>query len=84
MLAVVVWVAGAFFGTGLAGEGAEVAGFFGEVAVADHQGFGEAAEVGAVAVEADAGGHHRHVVLAQAGCGAMLAGDDTGAAGLDA
>ena len=41
------------------------------------------ADVGAVAVEADAAGHHFHVLLLQAGSGAVLAGSDAGIEGVE-
>ena len=44
---------------------------------------GDGTDVGAVAVEADTAGHHFHVLLLQAGGGAMLAGGDAGIEGVE-
>ena len=43
-----------------------------------HETGGEGADVGAIAVEADAGGHHFYVRLGEAGGGAVFAGGDAG------
>ena len=45
---------------------------------AGHEAGREGADVGAVAVEADAADHHFHVLLLEAGGCAMLAGGDAG------
>lgn len=70
-------------GARIADDGAELAELHGETAVAAHQSGGEAADVGAVAVEADALGHHSHVLLRQTGIRTMLAGLRAGIARLD-
>jgi hypothetical protein len=55
----------------------------GVVGAAGDEGGGEAANVGAVAVEADAGHHHLGVFLVEAGVGAQLAGGDAAAQGVE-
>ena len=55
----------------------------GVVGAAGDEGGGEAADVGAVAVEADAGHHHFGVVFVEAGVGAELAGGNAAAEGIE-
>ena len=80
-LLAVLYVGGVLFAliaAGFADFGAflqQVGGVFGATG---HETGREGADVGAVAVEADAADHHFYVLLAKAGGGAMLAGGDAG------
>ena len=55
----------------------------GVLGTAGHEAGGDGADVGTVAVDADAAGHHFHVLLLQACGGAMLAGGDAGVKGVE-
>lgn len=79
-----VCVARALRCAGVTGLGAQPAQPRGLCAVAGHQDCGQATEVGAVMVQADAGGHGRNIMLGQASGGAVLTSQCTGIAGLDA
>jgi len=82
----VIHVHGVFFAfrtTGLADFGAKLANLLGELAAAGHETNGGVADFGAVAVEADALDHHLYILLAEAGIGAMVAGDGAGLTGFD-
>jgi hypothetical protein len=48
-----------------------------------HEAGRDSADIGAVAVDADAAGHHFYVFFLEAGRGAMLAGGDTGVEGVE-
>ena len=73
----------AFHGTGIADGRAERAQLPGKSAIALHQGDGQSANIGAVSIKSDAVGHHRDLVLAQTGVGAMFAGGRTVVACID-
>jgi hypothetical protein len=64
----------AFHGTGIADGRAERAQQPGKSAVAFHQGDGQSANVGAISIKSNAVGHHRDIILAQTGVGAVFAG----------
>ena len=50
----------------------------GVLGAASHEAGGDGTNVGTVAVDADAAGHHLHVLLTEAGGGAVLARGDAG------
>src|ERR1041384_5916234 len=83
-LAVIHLVLPALRSARLADLRAHAAKVRGEARVARHEGGGEPAGLGAVAVKADAFGHHLHVALAEAGVSAVLAFLGAADAGLDA
>src|SRR5690606_9168814 len=83
-LAVVMRVTGTFGGAGATGLCADPTQLPGPLAVANHQNGAQAAQVRAVAIQLDAAGHHAHILFAQTGGGAMLAGLHAAHAGLDA
>ena len=55
----------------------------GVLRAAGHEAGGEGTNVGAVAVQQDAAGHHLHVFFLQAGGGAVLAGGNAGIEGVE-
>jgi hypothetical protein len=63
-LAVFVLMLAALFGAGIADSGANFGQLNAVLRSAGHQGAGKAADVGAVTVDPDAGGHHRYVFFA--------------------
>ena len=76
-------VLGALVAAGFADFGAllqQVGGVFGATG---HEAGREGADVGAVAVEADAASHHLHVLLAEASGGAVFARGDAGVEGVE-
>jgi len=73
-----VCVLAALVAAGLADFGALAQQVRGVLRAASHVTGREGADVGTVAVEANAAHHHFHVVFLQAGSGAMLAGGDAG------
>ncbi len=87
--AMLIVVLAALLGALIADLGAQGTEFMGD-AVTDlaigtrHEGCRHSAEVSAVAVQLDAIGHHFHIGLLQASCGAMFAFVGAGLAGLDA
>jgi UPF0716 family protein affecting phage T7 exclusion len=74
LLAVVVLVLAALVGALLANFDTLFDDVLGVGRVARNEGRSEPTDIGAVAVGADARGHHLHVVFAEAGVGAVLAG----------
>lgn len=74
----------AFGPAGVADVGAELAKLPSKLAIAGHETDGSVADFGAVAVEADALHHHFYVLFAEAGVGAVVAGQCAGLAGFDA
>ena len=81
----VALVPAAFFATGLANLGAQLAQRLGEITAASLAGGGHATDGGAVHVERNAARHHLHVRLLEtrrravvAGIGAPIAGVDAG------
>jgi hypothetical protein len=82
-LAVVVLVLGAFGVALFTNLDAFLEHVLGVVGAAGNEGGGEAANVGAVAVEADAGHHHLGVFFVEAGVGAELAGGNAAAEGIE-
>jgi len=85
-LPAVIHVGGVFFalsGAVFANLGAQLAHVGGVGAVAGHETHGEVADFGAVAVEANAFGHHSYVLLTEAGVGAVVAGHGAGLAGFN-
>lgn len=83
-MVVVLGVFPAFIGAGFADVGAEFADIGCVCAATRHERDGSVADFGAVAVEPDAGRHHHHVLLAEAGFGAGIAGNGASLAGFDA
>ena len=82
-LAVVVLVLGAFGVALFTNLDALLEDVLGVVGAAGDEGGGEAADVGAVAVETDAGHHHFGVVFVEAGVGAEFAGGNAAAEGIE-
>jgi hypothetical protein len=80
----VVSVFFAFSGARFTNVGAQLAYISGVRTVAGHKAHGGVADFGAVAVETDAFGHHLHVLFAEAGVGAVVAGHGAGLAGFNA
>jgi len=76
-------VLGALIATGFADFGALLQQVRGVLGATGHEAGREGADVGAVAVELNAAGHHFHVLLAEASGGAMLAGGDAGMEGVE-
>ena len=73
----------ALVAAGLADFGALAQQVGGVLRTAGHKAGGQGADVGAVAVEADAASHHLHVLLAEAGGGAVFARGDAGVEGVE-
>jgi hypothetical protein len=71
-LAVVVVVLAAFGGAGVANLGTQQTELFREPRAAAHEAGAGPAHLSAVFVEADALGHHRHIVFVQTGVVAMF------------
>ena len=85
-LAAVVHVLSVLFTLGsarFADVGAQLAHVGGVGTVAGHEGHSHVANFGAVAVEANAPDHHLHVLLAEAGVGAVVASHGAGLAGFN-
>lgn len=82
LLAVPVGVPAALIGAGLADGSAYLRELRGVLRAASYEASGERADIGAVAGQADAAGHHVHVLLLQAGRGAVLAGGHAGVEGV--
>jgi hypothetical protein len=78
-----VAVLGALIPTGFADFGALAQQVLTVDGATGYQARGEGTDVGAVAVEADAGYHHFYVLLLQAGGSAPLAGGDAGIEGVE-
>ena len=76
-------VPGALVAAGFADFGAYFQQVRGVLRAAGYKAGGEGADIGAVAVELNAASHHLHVLLLQAGGGAMLAGGDAGIEGIE-
>ena len=74
----------ALLGALVANARAQLAGVSRKLAAARHVSHGQPADFGAVDIEADAARHLRHVGLFQARGGAMIAGEGTIIAGVDA
>ena len=55
----------------------------GVLRIAGHEAGSQGADVGAVAVDTDAAGHHLHILFFEAGGGAMFAGGDAGVEGVE-
>jgi hypothetical protein len=83
LLAVVVLVVAALVGALLADFDALFDDVLGVGRIAGNEGGSEATDVGAVAVGANAGGHHFGVGLVEAGVGAILAGGHTAGQGVE-
>ena len=83
LLAMLVLVLTAFVGALLADFETLLENMLGVVRAAGDEGVGEAADVGTVAVEADAGHHHLDIILVQAGGGAHFAGGDAAGEGVE-
>jgi hypothetical protein len=75
--AMVVMVLGALLGARIADVGANLQDLPFELAIAAEQRQCRRTDHGTILVQRDAGGHHRHVVLAEAGMEAPIALDDT-------
>jgi hypothetical protein len=73
----------ALVAAGLADFGALAQQVLGVLRAAGQEAGGQGANVGAVAVEADAADHHFHVLLLQAGGGAVLTGGNAGIEGVE-
>jgi hypothetical protein len=82
LLAVVVLVLATLIGALLANLNAFFKYMLGMIGAAGNEGGGKATDVGAVAVEADAGHHHLNIVFVQAGIGAHFAGRDAATKGV--
>ena len=78
-----VAVLGALIPTGFADFGALPQQVLAVNRAAGYQAGGKGADVGAVAVEADAGYHHFYVLLLEAGGSAPLAGGNAGIEGVE-
>ena len=76
-------VLGALVAAGFADFGALLQQVRGVLRATRHEAGREGADVGAVAVELNAAGHHLHVRLAEAGGGAVLAGGNAGMEGIE-
>ena len=82
-LAMVVLVLGTFGVALFTNFNALLEDVLGVVGAAGDEGGGEAADVGAVAVEADAGHHHLGIFFVETGVGAELAGGNAAAEGIE-
>lgn len=69
---------------GVADPGAKLAEFLGKSAAAAHQRRCEPADIGAIAIQPNAFGHHLDVLLLEAGGRTMFAFHGTGLTGFDA
>lgn len=83
-LAVIRLVTSAFVAAGLADISAEGAHPRGELAAPCHEPGSQPADRCAIDVQGNATGHHLHVLLLQAGGGAVVTGISAGVAGFDA
>jgi hypothetical protein len=82
-LAVLVLMLGAFGVAFPANLDALLEDVHGVVGAAGNEGGGETADVGAVAVEANAGHHHGNIGFGQAGVGTHFAGSNAAAEGVE-
>ena len=73
----------ALVATGLANLGTYFQQVGGVLGATGHEAGGQGADIGAVAVKADAAGHHFYILFLQAGGGAVLAGGDAGVEGVE-
>ncbi|GAB2452903.1 hypothetical protein GCM10011375_40000 [Hymenobacter qilianensis] len=80
-MVVVLAVLGTFHSAGMTDLSTELQQVLGVLGSTGHEAGSQGTNIGAVAVQLNTAGHHLHVLLLQAGGGAVLAGSDTGVEG---